>query len=143
MMAEGPNLFAAIVQDAPDAIIVADADGIIRFWNTGAQRIFGHAASEAVGHSLDLIIPEGLRARHWTGWRAVVASGQSRYGAGDLLAVPGRRRDGARISLEFTITLVHGADGRVAGMAAILRDVTERFEEMKALRRKLAAAERP
>jgi PAS domain S-box-containing protein len=142
MMPEGPDLFAAIARDAPDAIIVADGEGIIRFWNTGAQRIFGHAASEAVGHSLDLVIPEGLRARHWAGWRAVVASGESRYGAGDLLAVPGLRRDGTRISLEFTITLLRGADGRVAGMAAILRDVSERFEEMKALRRKLAAAER-
>jgi PAS domain S-box-containing protein len=141
MMPEGPSLFAAIAENAPDAIIAADTEGIIRFWNAGAARIFGHAASEAVGRSLDLIIPEGLRARHWAGWREVVASGKSRYGAGDLLAVPGLRKDGTRISLEFTITLLHDAGGRVAGMAAILRDVTQRFEEMRALRRKVAAAD--
>src|SRR5437879_3628538 len=81
-----------LVETAPDAVVYADQDGIIRFWNRGATRIFGHEAADAVGHTLDIIIPEGLRARHWTGYRATMASGATRYGAGDLLAVPAIRK---------------------------------------------------
>nr|WP_302474547.1 PAS domain S-box protein [Roseococcus sp. MDT2-1-1] len=125
---------------ASDAIIVADRDGIIRFWNPGAERIFGLPAAEALGQSLDIIIPEPQRARHWAGFRHVMHTGESRYGAGELLAVPGLRADGGRISLEFTIVPLHAPDGRMEGMAAILRDVTRRFEELRALRRELAAS---
>jgi PAS domain S-box-containing protein len=138
-----PRLFERLVQDAPDAIVYADAEGVIRFWNRGAERIFGFTATEAVGQSLDIIIPENQRARHWEGYRAVMKSGASRYGAGDLLAVPGLRKDGARISLEFTIVPVHGEDDLLCGIAAFLRDVTKRFAEMKELRRQLAATARP
>ena len=138
-----PRLFERLVQDAPDAIVYADAEGVIRFWNRGAERIFGFTAAEAVGQSLDIIIPENQRARHWEGYRAVMKSGASRYGAGELLAVPGLRKDGARISLEFTIVPVHGEDDLLCGIAAFLRDVTKRFTEMKELRRQLAATARP
>ncbi len=123
-------------------MIYADAEGIIRLWNRGAERIFGFAAAEAMGRPLDIIIPQGLRQRHWDGYRQVMKTGVSRYGEGDLLAVPGLRKDGARISLEFTIIPFRGDDGRIDGVAAILRDVTKRFEEMKELRRRLAAAHR-
>ena len=140
---ELPALFESIVRNAADAIVYADKDGIIRFWNGGAERIFGYAASEAVGQSLDLIIPERLRARHWEGFRYVMQTGKSRYGAGDLLAVPAQRKDGGRISVEFTIVPLHDAAGRMLGMAAILRDVTQRFNELKALKEQLAAAQRP
>jgi len=85
-----------------DAIIGADSEGIIRFWNPGAERIFGHSSSDALGQSLNIIIPERLRERHWAGYRQVMASGTSRYGHGDVLAVPGLRKDGSRLSLEFT-----------------------------------------
>ncbi len=125
----------ALLASGADAIVATDRDGIIRHWNPGAERIFGHSAAEAVGQSLDLIIPENLRARHWEGYRHVMQTGQSRYGEGDLLAVPGLRKDGSRVSLEFTVTTIRG---EMVGVAAILRDVTARFEEMKALRRKLA-----
>lgn len=128
-----------LTQEASDAIIYADAEGLIRFWNRGAQRIFGFTADEAVGRSLDLIIPDKLRERHWQGYRQVVATGTSRYGEGDLLSVPGLRKDGTRVSLEFTILPFRGADGRLQGIAAILRDVTARFEEMQKLRKELAA----
>ncbi len=138
-----PGLFEKLVQDAPDAIIYADAEGVIRLWNRGAERIFGFAAAEAIGRSLDIIIPERLRARHWDGYCQVMKTGVSRYGEGDLLAVPGVRKDGARISLEFTIVPFRGDDGRLCGVAAILRDTTKRFDEMKELRRQLAAASRP
>src|SRR5262249_18471046 len=104
-----------------------------------AERIFQHAENEAVGRSLDLIIPERLRARHWSGYRQFIATGRSRYGEGDLLAVPGVRKDGTRLSLEFTIVPIAGGAGRIAGVAALMRDVTARFEETRELRRKLAA----
>jgi PAS domain S-box-containing protein len=132
-----PALFVNIVRAAADAIVYADVEGVIRFWNAGAERIFGYAASEAIGRSLDIIIPEKLRARHWEGFSQVMQTGKSRYGAGDLLAVPAQRKDGARISVEFTIVPMHDASGRMVGMAAILRDVTQRFNEMKSLREQL------
>jgi PAS domain S-box-containing protein len=75
------------------------AKGFIRVWNPGAERIFGHRANEALGESLDLIIPESLRALHWEGFCHVMATGESHYGEGDFLSVPGLRQDGQRISL--------------------------------------------
>jgi len=133
------RLGRALLGAVSDAIVYADREGVIRFWNPGAERLFGFVAAEAEGRSLDLIIPEPQRARHWAGFHKVMESGESRYGHGDLLAVPGLRRDGSRISIEFTIVPVHAEDGRMEGMIAILRDVTRRFEEMRALRREIAA----
>lgn len=126
-----------LVEGLPDAIVFADAQGVIRMWNGGAQRIFGFAAEEAIGQSLDLIIPENLRARHWSGFEHTMQTGQSRYGAGDLLSVPALHKDGRRISVEFTIVPFHAADGTIEGIAAVMRDVTARFEELRALRRQL------
>ena len=128
---------SVLVRDAADAIIYADKEGVIRFWNAGATRIFGFGEAEAMGQSLDLIIPENLRARHWTGFDKTMETGESRYGGGDILSVPALRKDGARISVDFTILPFRGEDGRIAGIAAILRDVTARFEELKALRRQV------
>jgi PAS domain S-box-containing protein len=138
--AELERLGRAILETEADAIVLADRDGAIRFWNPGAERLFGFTAAEAVGRSLDLIIPEPQRARHWAGYRQVMETGESRYGRGDILAVPGLRKDGTRVSIEFSIVPLRDAAGRMEGMAAILRDVTRRFEETRALRRKLADA---
>jgi PAS domain S-box-containing protein len=132
------RLGLAVLGAVSDAIVYADRKGVVRFWNPGAERLFGFAAAEAVGRSLDLIIPEPQRARHWAGFRRVMETGESRYGRGDILAVPGLRRDGTRISLEFTIVPVHAEDGRMEGIVAVLRDVTSRFEEMRALRREIS-----
>lgn len=133
------NLLAAsILSTRADAIVAADRDGIIRFWNPGAERIFGCAAEEAVGCSLDLIIPERLRQRHWDGYRETMRTGKSRYGDGDILSVPALRQDGSTISIEFTIVLLRDQSGQMAGIAAVLRDVTKRFEEMRMLKRRLA-----
>lgn len=126
-----------LLDSAADAVVASDADGAIVAWNAGAERIFGFTEQEALGQSLDIIIPEPFRARHWQGYRETVASGQSRYGAGDMLAVPGLRKDGKRISLEFTIVLLKNPEGRVAGMVATIRDITARFEELKALRKQV------
>lgn len=129
-----------ILDSAAEAVIASDRDGRIVLWNSGAERVFGFSEAEALGQSLDIIIPEPFRARHWEGYGETVASGRSRYGAGDLLAVPGLTKDGRRISLEFTIALLkQGGDGPVEGMVAVIRDVTKRFEELKALKKQLAA----
>ncbi len=124
---------------SPDAVIYADAEGKIRLWNRSATRIFGYEATEALGQSLDLIVPERQRARHWEGYDRVMAGGESRYGEGEVLAVPAMRKDGTRISIEFTVLPVRDDAGQMLGIAAFLRDVTARFEELRALRRELAA----
>jgi PAS domain S-box-containing protein len=123
--------------NAADAIVASDSEGVIGYWNPGAERIFGHSAAEAMGQSLDIIIPQRLRGRHWEGYRRVMQGGASRYGDGDLLAVPALRKDGALISVEFTIAPVRSAHGAIMGLVAVMRDVTVRFEEIKALRQKL------
>ena len=127
-----------IVSESRDAIIFADKDGLIRLWNAGAEVMFGYRAAEMEGQGLDRIIPEALRARHNEGFRRVMAKGESRYTA-DLLAVPGLRKDGSRISLEFTITLVKDGDGEVLGAAAIIRDVSIRWQRDQELKKRLAA----
>lgn len=128
----------ALLRDMPDALVVCDADGTIRFWNAGAERLFGHPAAEAVGRSLDIVIPERLRARHWSGYRETMRTGRSRYGAADLLSVPAIRRDGRRISVQFSIMVLRDARQRVCGVAAILRDITEAYEQRRDLERQLA-----
>src|SRR6516225_8816807 len=128
-----------LISGMSDAIIYADAEGMIRVWNRGATRIFGFAESEAVGRSLDIIIPENLRERHWQGYRGTMRTGQSRYGDGQILSVPAVRKDGIRISVEFTIVPFTDDSGRMVGIAAIMRDTTARFEELRTLRRQLAA----
>ena len=126
-----------LVTASRDAIIFADKEGLIRLWNTGAESMFGYRAAEMEGRSLDLIIPENLRARHNEGFRRVMAQGESKYAA-DLLAVPGLKQDGTRISLEFTITLIKDEGGRVLGAAAIMRDVTIRWQRDQELKKRLA-----
>lgn len=128
------RFYRNLARETPDAIVYADAEGVIAFWNKGAERIFGFTEAEAMGKSLDIIIPNALRDRHWTGYAETVRSGKTRYGTGDLLAVPALRKDGARISVEFTILPFRDRLGRILGIAATMRDVTKRFEEMKILR---------
>jgi PAS domain S-box-containing protein len=130
-----------IVAECRDAIIFADRDGLVRLWNAGAEAMFGHRAAEMEGQSLDGIIPEKLRARHNEAYRRGMAGGESKYAAG-LLAVPGLRKDGIRLSLEFTITLVRDDRGEVLGAAAIIRDVTARWQRDQELKKRLAELEK-
>ena len=134
------GLADALLTMESDAIIATDRAGMITFWNPGATRIFGFSADEAIGQSLDLIIPPNLRARHWEGFHRVMTTGESHYGHGDLLSVPAQGKSGQRISVEFTIAMLKDKDGRPAGTVAILRDVSKRFEEVRALKRQLADA---
>jgi PAS domain S-box-containing protein len=132
-------LARAVLSTKSDALIAADKKGVITFWNPGATRIFGFSEAEAIGQSLDIIIPERLRQRHWDGYDKTMATGESRYGESDLLAVPAVRKDGTALSIEFTIMMLRDDGGGIIGIAALLRDVTRRFEEVRALKRQLAA----
>lgn len=131
-----PWIYRYLVEHAPEGIIVADTEGVIRFWNAGAEAIFGFSADQAVGQSLDIIIPEAQRARHWDGYQRAMETGTTRY-ARDLLAVPALYQDGTRISVEFHVVLLRTEDGKLMGIAAILRDVTARWQEDRALRQQL------
>lgn len=139
-MSFSAKLADAILSINSDAIVAADKDGIIRFWNPGAERIFGYTSGAAIGQSLDIIIREQLRKRHWDGYCQFIKSDESRYGHGDILAVPGIKKDGAGVSIEFTIVSLRDEAGQLIGLAAIMRDVTKRFEEIRALKQKLAVA---
>jgi PAS domain S-box-containing protein len=140
-MSEQPDVdLAALVAAAGDAIVVADPEGMIRFWNPAAERVFGFTAGEAQGCSLDLIIPERFRPRHWAGYREVMQTGRTRYGV-DVLRVPALRKDGQRISIAFTVALLRAPDGQVTGIGAIVRDETARWEEEQRMRRQLAELE--
>jgi PAS domain S-box-containing protein len=133
-------LYQEIVEGAQDAIIFADRDGIIRLWNSGAEAIFGYSADEALGETLDLIVPEKMRKKHWEGYRKVMATGTTRYGS-DVLAVPAIKKDSNRISVEFTIVLLQDDAGKPMGTAAILRDVTKRWQKQKELKKRLKELE--
>jgi PAS domain S-box-containing protein len=134
------ELCQRIVDTTQDAVIFADREGLMRLWNAGAETLFGYTAAEALGQSLDLLIPPSLRARHWEGYRRVMATGRTPY-ARQLLAVPGLRKDGTRLSLEFTVALIEATPGQVLGIAALLRDVTVRWQRDQAMQARLAAAE--
>jgi len=142
-MTEAPErgwIHQRIVEDSPVAILFADRDGRIRLWNTGAEAMFGYRADEALGQSLDLIIPERQRARHWEGWEKVMATGVTRYGR-DVLAVPAMRKDGSRISIEFNILLLRTDAGEILGAAALIQDVTARWQREKEMKARLDVLE--
>lgn len=129
-----------LVEGIGDAVIVADRDGAIRMWNPAAERIFGFTESEALGRSLDLIIPERQRERHWNGYHKTMQTGQTRYAA-DVLRVPAIHKEGRRLSIAFTVTLLFSAENEVTGIAAVVRDETTRFNEERSLRKRLEALE--
>ena len=128
---------AFLIEQSPDATIFADTGGVIRAWNPAAERIFGFAATEAVGQRLDIIIPESLREAHWRGFDRATSTGEMKYPGGEALPTKAVRRDGATIYVELSFGLVRGPDGAVTGAMAQARDITERFERDRATRRRL------
>lgn len=130
----------AVIRDIPDAVIYADRTGAIRFWNAGATRIFGFSEEEALGRSLDIIIPERLRRRHWDGYDQMMRTGRSRHGADEILSVPAVTKSGETLSIQFTVAPVLAADGGIDGIVSILRDATATFQELKRLRKIAARA---
>jgi PAS domain S-box-containing protein len=133
-------LARAVVYATAEAIVVADPSGTIILWNGAAERVFGYPAEQALGRSLDLIVPEKQRARHWAGYERVMATGATKYGD-TLLKVPAMHRDGHRLSIEFSVALLRGPDDKIVGIAAVIRDVTERWNAERALRARVAAAD--
>jgi PAS domain S-box-containing protein len=132
--------YQQLVEMIGDAIVVADATGAINLWNPAAERLFGFTQAEALGNSLDLIIPERLRARHWAGYGKTMASGDTRY-AHDVLRVPAAHKDGRALSIAFTVGLLYGPQRAVKGILAVIRDETTRFAEERNLRKRLAELE--
>lgn len=133
-------LATAVVKTSAEAIVVTDPAGSIRLWNEGAARIFGYSAAEATGQSLDVIIPEKLRDRHWRGYFQTMATGHTRYGD-KLLSVPATHRDGHRLSIEFSVALLRDNVGQIVGISAIIREITERRNAEQALRARIAELE--
>ncbi len=133
-------LYSTIIAASSDAIMFSDREGIIRIWNSGAERMFGFSSDEALGQSLDLIIPENLRGRHWDGYHRVMQSGSSRYST-DLLSAPALRKDHTRLSTEFSMVMVRDDSGAMVGVAAIIRDVSARWQREKDLKERIKALE--
>lgn len=132
--------FEQLVSAIGDAVIISGADGAITLWNPAAERMFGFTQEEAMGKSLDLIIPERLRGRHWEGYDKTMATGQTRYGH-DLLKVPAVNKQGQAMSIAFTVALLHGDGGEITGIVAVIRDETVRFQEERALRKRITELE--
>lgn len=129
-----------LVQAVGDAIVISDAGGAITLWNPAAERMFGFSREEALGKSLDLIIPERQRQRHWDGYQKTMESGITRYG-NDVLRVPAVHKDGHTLSIAFTVALLRTPAGKVAAIVAVIRDESSRFAEDRALRKHLAELE--
>ncbi|NYH20962.1 PAS domain S-box protein [Paraburkholderia bryophila] len=132
--------FKQLANAIGDAIVISDARGNIEFWNPAAERMFGFTQEEAIGHSLDLIIPERLRGRHWDGYHKTMASGETRYG-NDVLRVPAMHKDGRALSIAFTVALLHSPQNELSGIVAVIRDETARFREDRLMRKRLAELE--
>ena len=132
--------YKQLVEALADAVIVADLSGAMRFWNPAAERLFGFTEAEALGNSLDLIVPERFRDRHWAGYKSTMDTGHTRY-AHDVLRVPAVHKDGRPLSIAFTVGLLHGPQGNVTGILAVIRDETARFAEDRNLRKRLAELE--
>ena len=129
-----------LVAGAGDAIMVCDAEGAITLWNKAAERIFGFTEAEALGQSLDIIIPQRQRQRHWDGYHKTMETAVTKYGA-DVLRVPALHKDGHTLSIAFTVSMLFSEDHQVSGIVAIVRDETARFAEERKLRARLVEVE--
>jgi PAS domain S-box-containing protein len=132
--------FQQIVEVVGDAVIAADPGGVIIMWNPAAERLFGFTKAEALGQSLDLIIPEAQRKRHWDGYHKTMETGETRY-ATDVLRVPALQKNGHRLSIAFTVALLYSSERQVTGIVAVVRDETARFNDERSLRKRLAELE--
>ncbi len=126
------STLAAFAREAADAVIICDRSGDITFWNASAERLFGWPSDSVVGATLDVIIPERHRARHWEAFHAAIARGTTKY-ADELLQVPAEHHDGTRLSIAFTVTLLRDAGGEITGIASVVRDETAARRERLAL----------
>ena len=129
--------FQEVVYALGDGVVACDKDGKIVVWNGAATRIFGFTEEDAVGQSLDLIVPERQRDRHWHGYNKTMSTGETRYG-NDVLRVPALHKEGKPLSIAFTVSMLHSPEGEVTAIIAVVRDDTERWSEERKLRAKVA-----
>jgi PAS domain S-box-containing protein len=132
--------YQQLVEAIGDAVVVCDAAGAIIVWNDAAARMFGFTRDDALGKSLDLIIPERQRGRHWDGYNKSMATGQTRYGS-DVLRVPALHKDGRTLSIAFTVAMLYDDARKVTAIVAVVRDETVRWAEERQLRVRLAQLE--
>jgi PAS domain S-box-containing protein len=130
----------ALVAAVGDAVMVCDAQGAITLWNPACERMFGHTEADMLGRSMDLIIPERLRGRHWDGYHKTMASGITKYGT-DVLRVPAVDQQGRAMSIAFTVAMLYAPDGKVSAIAAVIRDETSRFNDERSLKKRVADLE--
>jgi PAS domain S-box-containing protein len=130
----------ALVAAVGDAIVVCDTQGRITLWNAAAEYMFGYSPAEAMGQSLDIIIPERLRKRHWEGYEKTMATGITRYGH-DVLRVPAIDKTGTAMSIAFTVALLFDSAGKVDQIVSVIRNETARFNEDRALRKRVMELE--
>jgi PAS domain S-box-containing protein len=123
-----------------DAVVVCDAAGAIIVWNDAAVRMFGFTREDALGQSLDLIIPERQRQRHWDGYNKSMATGETRYGS-DVLRVPALHKDGRTLSIAFTVAMLYDGAHKLTAIVAVVRDETVRWAEERQLRTRVAQLE--
>ena len=133
------DAFALLVQ-SPDAMIYADRDGVIRFWNAAATRVFGHEAEQAIGQSLDLIIPEDFRERHWAGWERALRAGVTQF-VGRSLPTRAMNANGESFMVELSFAIALDEHDSATGAIATARDITERWDADRASRRRLRELE--
>ena len=132
--------FKTLVTQLGEAVIISDRDENILFWNASAERIFGFTPDEALGQTLSIITPERFRERHSKGYFHTIQTGQTKYGH-TLLRVPAVHKDGRSISIAFSVSMLFDEQNQAIAIAAIIRDETERFQEERQLKAKLAAYE--
>jgi PAS domain S-box-containing protein len=125
-----PDLCRALLEYATEAIIFADCEGLIRLWNPGSEVLFGYTANEVIGESLDIIIPERLRCAHWDGYRRALAAGHTLHGR-RVLATRSMHKNGDKLYVELSFSMVKDAQDAVIGAMAVGRDITARYLKEK------------
>lgn len=133
------TLASGIVKAIPEAIIYADLEGRVRYWNRGAEEIFGFSADEAMGQSLDLIIPERMRQAHWDGYNKALKLGDTYSGRGSRVTRGLHKEEGRPLYVDMSFAIVKDNSGQVVGSLAVARDATERFTAEKEMRKQIAA----
>jgi PAS domain S-box-containing protein len=134
-MEEQSELAERILNQVADAVIFANHSGAIIRWNPACTALFGYSAEEALGQSVELIIPEHLRAAHWSGFDAAMTKGTTKL-QGRPTLTRALHKSGRRLYVEMTFAIVKGdTESEVLGSVAMARDVTERIERERAASR--------
>ena len=132
--------FQALVTTVGDGVMASDASGAITLWNPACERLFGYTEADALGKSLDLIIPQRQQKPHWDGYHKTMETGITKYG-NDVLRVPAVHKDGHTLSIAFTVSMLHTADGKVSTIVAVIRDESVKFAEERQLRKRVMELE--